>query len=142
MGLLRPAPGTWGSLAALPAAYLLIAAGGAAALAIAAGVLFILGIWSSGRYGLATGCDDAAEIVVDEVVGQWLALLPAAAQTPDNPWLWGLAFALFRLFDILKPWPIGWLDRRLKGGLGVMVDDAAAGAAAALVLAGGMILWR
>ncbi|GAB4139203.1 MAG: phosphatidylglycerophosphatase A [Sphingomonadales bacterium] len=134
IGLLRPAPGSWGSLAALPVAYMLALAGGAMALAGAAFALFFVGLWASGRYGMMTARSDAPEVVIDEVVGQWLALLPVVAWACANPWLWAAAFVLFRLFDIAKPWPIGWLDRELKGGLGVMADDAVAGMATALVL--------
>lgn len=134
IGLLRPAPGTWGSLAALPVAYLLVLAGGAVALSAGAVLLFPIGVWASGLYGAMTARGDAPEVVIDEVVGQWLALIPVIVWACANPWYWAAAFVLFRLFDIWKPWPIGWLDRNLKGGLGVMADDAVAGLAAALVL--------
>ena len=76
------------------------------------------------------GVDDASEIVADEVAGMWLAL----AFLPTLWWLVLLAFALFRLLDILKPGPIGWLDREVKGGLGVMLDDLLAGAVVGIVL--------
>jgi phosphatidylglycerophosphatase A len=75
--------------------------------------------------------DDHRSLVIDEFVGQWVTLLPALFA----PWWIVLAgFALFRLFDVWKPWPISWLDRHLKSGLGVMVDDAVAGVFAALAL--------
>lgn len=93
---------------------------------------FALGIWACDRAGRAIGVSDHGALVWDEYVGQWLAWLPLLAA----PWPWVLAgFVLFRCFDIVKPWPIGWADRRFKGGLGVMLDDVLAGAAAALVLA-------
>jgi phosphatidylglycerophosphatase A len=78
--------------------------------------------------------DDHRSLVWDEFVGQWLALLPLLLLS--SPW-WTIVigFALFRLFDVWKPWPIGWLDRHLKGGLGVMVDDAVAGGFAGVLLA-------
>jgi phosphatidylglycerophosphatase A len=124
-------PGTAGSLVALPLAWAIHVAAGALGLAVAAGVLFLIGVWASEVVVRRSGFDDPSEIVVDEVVGQWLVLLVVA---PD-PLLYGLGFLLFRVFDILKPWPIGWIERRLKGGLGVMADDVAAAALAAVALA-------
>ena len=130
-GLVPRAPGTVGSLAALLPwlglrllplpAYLLVLA-----------VAFALGVWACGRAARRVGLHDPGAFVWDEFVGQWLALLPVLA----GPW-WGvvLGFALFRLFDVWKPWPVGWADRRLHGGLGVMADDVLAGLIAAGVLA-------
>ena len=69
-------------------------------------------------------------IVIDEVAGQWLALIPL----PLDPGLYLLAFLAFRLFDILKPWPVGWADRRLPGAFGIMADDLLAG-----LYAGGLV---
>jgi phosphatidylglycerophosphatase A len=93
---------------------------------------FAVGVWACGESGRRIGFADHRALVWDEFVGQWLALLPALIA----PWWAVLAgFALFRLFDVWKPWPIGWLDARLKGGIGVMLDDAVAGAFAAIVLA-------
>ena len=69
-------------------------------------------------------------VVVDEVAGQWLTLLPA----PFNPLCWALAFLLFRVFDIWKPWPVRWADRHVHGGLGIMLDDLLAAVYAALAL--------
>ncbi|WP_395681431.1 phosphatidylglycerophosphatase A, partial [Inquilinus sp.] len=84
------------------------------------------------------GEPDSSAIVIDEVAGQLLALAPVAGML----WLYPFAFALFRLLDIAKPWPISWLDRELGGGWGVMLDDIAAGAVVAAVgaavLAGGL----
>ena len=127
-GLLKPAPGTWGSFAALPVGWLVMAHGGAIGLALACVLVFGLGLWASAAYMSATGEHDASPIVVDEVVGQWLPLFVL----PLNIWAYLLAFALFRLFDILKPWPIRWLDKSIDGAFGVMIDDVAAGLAAAL----------
>ncbi|MDD9878592.1 MAG: phosphatidylglycerophosphatase A [Magnetovibrio sp.] len=129
-GLLPKAPGTWGSLAALPFAWVIQTQFGAAALAAAALAAFALGIWAANGYIAEVGGDDPGPVVIDEVAGQWLSLVPAAA----DPVFYGLGFLLFRFFDIVKPWPVGWADRRLKGGLGVMVDDMLAGAYAAAVL--------
>jgi phosphatidylglycerophosphatase A len=129
-GLAPVAQGTFGSLAAilpwlllrelsLPLNLLVIVLG------------FALGVWACNVAGRALGVDDHRALVWDEFVGQWIALLPALLA----PW-WAivLGFALFRLFDVWKPWPIRVLDRRLHGGLGVMVDDVVAGSFAAVVL--------
>ena len=131
VGHLRPAPGTWGSLAALPFGFGL-AEIGLHALVIASLGVGALGIWSAQIHCRRLGRGDPAEVVIDEVVGMWICL-----------WAWdgtaigfAVAFVLFRLFDILKPWPISWLDRHVPGGLGVMVDDVAAGLAAAVCLWG------
>jgi len=121
-GLLPGAPGTWGTLAALPLYLLLAPLPPAYYLALIA-AMFLLGVWACGRAGRELGMHDHPAIVWDEVVGYLLAMTAVPLD-----WRWVLAgFALFRLFDILKPWPIRWLDRRVGGGLGVMLDDVAAG---------------
>lgn len=129
-GLLKPAPGTWGSLAALPFAWAIAATMDPLALIPAACLLFFIGIWAATLYDQKTGGHDASEIVVDEVVGVWLTLSIIA------PSLLGYAigFALFRVFDILKPWPVTWADKRVEGGMGVMLDDVLAAVYAALCL--------
>ncbi|MCD5364631.1 MULTISPECIES: phosphatidylglycerophosphatase A [Chromobacterium] len=132
-GLARKAPGTWGTLAAYPLFFVLNALGvQGLALAVLCLPLFVAGIWICGYTGKALGVHDYGGIVWDEIVAMLLVL----AFTPATPLGWLLAFALFRLFDILKPWPIRWLDRRVGGGFGVMVDDllAAAFALAAMWL--------
>jgi phosphatidylglycerophosphatase A len=132
LGRLRPGPGTWGSAVVLPAVLL----GPLACLALAT-VVAVAG-WVAVRGVLARGGDqDPGWIVVDEAAGMLLALaaLPAGAG-----WPWVLAaFALFRAFDILKPWPVSWADG-LHGATGVMLDDVVAGALAGalLLLAGGL----
>lgn len=134
-GLLRPAPGTWGSLVALA-----LGCGlwwfDPLALYAGAALTAVGGVWAADAYERGAGRHDAPEVVIDEVAGQWVALaalpLAGAALTLQGA---AAAFLLFRLFDIWKPGPIGWADRRLSGGLGVMVDDLLAGAAA------GAILW-
>ena len=129
-GLLPHIPGTWGSIAALPFAWLLIAWGGWISLLLAAAALFPIGIWASGRYELAAGRDDPGEVVIDEVVGQWIALAPPAIWIPDMPALLFASipsFLLFRVFDIWKPWPVNAFERRYKAGLGIMIDDVIAG---------------
>ena len=132
VGLVPFAPGTWGSLAAVPVAWLIHASLGPFALAAAALLVVRLGSWSAGATMRRTRSDDPGAIVIDEVAGQWLVL---AAVPLDLLW-YAAGFALFRLFDITKPWPVSWADRRVKGGLGVMLDDViAAGYAAGVLLA-------
>ena len=127
IGFLRPAPGTWGSLAAAILGSGLLALGGPWLLA--AGVLLstAAGWWAIPRAG---GDADPGWVVIDEVAGMWLAMLPLS-----RPTLLGIAaaFLLFRLFDITKPGPIARIDR-FPGPVGVMGDDLLAGLAAALVL--------
>lgn len=141
VGLLRPAPGTWGSLAGLVAAWPIHVLGGPIAFMCATIVVSLAGYWAAGRYMADTGRHDAPEIVIDEVAGQWIALWPvsigAAHAGADLAALWpGIvaAFVFFRLFDILKPGPIGWADRQ-PGAWGVMLDDIIAGWLAALLVA-------
>lgn len=138
VGLLRPAPGTWGALAALPCAWALHVLGGPTLLIAASFAAFGIGLWASEREARRTGAADAGEIVIDEVVGQWIALWPvslgAARVGADITALWPgwvAAFVLFRLFDILKPGPVGRADRR-KDHWGVMLDDVVAGVMAAV----------
>ena len=132
-GLAPKAPGTFGTLAALPLYWLLLQAGlqlPALLAVIAAG--FALGIWACAVAGKNLGVSDHGGIVWDEIVAMWLVL----AFTPAS-WLWWLiAFGLFRFFDILKPWPIRFFDTRLKNGFGVMFDDLLAALYALLVIKG------
>ncbi len=122
-------PGTAGSLAALPLAYGLMAYG---RLAMAAAIVVVtgLGTWAADRYCQATGRHDNQRIVIDEVAGV-LVTLSLVPRTLGNLIL---GFLLFRLFDIWKPGPVRILDRRVKGGFGVMADDLAAGMLAAGLL--------
>jgi len=135
-GLLPKAPGTWGSLAALPPAWLLHTTTGWVGLAVGALVAFVVGIWAANGYTAKLGGDDPGPVVIDEVAGLWLTLLPAAYFAPLSPDFvtYGAAFVLFRLADIFKPWPVSWADSRIKGGLGIMLDDLLAGIYAGLVL--------
>ena len=135
-GLAPRAPGTVGTLAALPFAALLhwaFGAFGPVALALAALCAYGAGIWACRRLlgpDPGEGGKDPGYIVIDEVVGVWIALLAAGLD-----WrLYVAGFALFRLFDIAKPWPISWPDRTLPGPHGVMLDDVLAGAAALAIL--------
>jgi phosphatidylglycerophosphatase A len=126
------APGTAGSLGALPIAWLLSAWTGwpPAALLIAAAVLFPIAVWAAGLSARKRGTPDPAFVVVDEVLGQWIAL---AGATVLNWKAWLAAVLLFRLFDIVKPPPARQLEA-LPGGWGIVMDDVMAGAYAALVL--------
>lgn len=130
VGYLPKAPGTWGSLAALPFAWVIATMAGPAGLLTATAVVFVLGVWASGSFTRRTGRKDPGMIVIDEVAGQWLTLVVA----PVDPYYYLAGFVLFRIADITKPWPASWADRKLGGGLGVMLDDVFAGAYAAAVL--------
>ncbi len=123
------APGTMGSLVAVvlaPWCFYPLGFGPRVGLLLA---LFAVGAWAGGRVARLRAKQDPGEVVIDEVVGQWLALL----WLPGLVW-WQLlaAFVLFRLFDILKPWPINASENWLPGGWGIMLDDVLAGLAAAL----------
>ena len=133
-GMLPKAPVTWGTLAALPCAYLILLIPGGWALPLATLLVLAAGLWASKIYMENAKTHDPGQIVVDEVVGQWLVLMPLG--TLVKPLEWALAFALFRLFDIWKPWPISVADRRVKGAVGVMLDDILAGAVGALIMIG------
>lgn len=130
-GLSPKAPGTAGTLAAFP---LYFALQGLAAPVYwgLVGLFLAAGIWICGRTGAALGVHDHGGIVWDEIAA-FLMVLPFA---PANWWGYVLAFTLFRLFDIWKPYPIGWLDERVHGGFGVMLDDVLAAAYAVLCLIG------
>jgi phosphatidylglycerophosphatase A len=131
-GLSPWAPGTAGSLAALMP-WLAMRGLGWPAYAAVVFLAFAIGIWASNVAIARLRIADPGCIVWDEFVGQWIALAPLLFFPHD--WRWMLAgFALFRLFDVWKPWPVSWADRNVKGGFGVMLDDALAGLLAALVL--------
>ncbi|HEV2202254.1 MAG TPA: phosphatidylglycerophosphatase A [Bryobacteraceae bacterium] len=132
LGYAPKAPGTVGSLGALLVAWLLYAYSGIGPrwLTAFAVVLAIPGIWAAGMVAKELGRKDPQIVVVDEVIGQWVALAGAYHLNWES---WLLAFALFRLFDIVKPPPVRQLER-LPGGMGIVADDAMAGLYAALVL--------
>lgn len=139
IGYMRPAPGTWGSLAALPAGWLLYVLTGYIGVAIGIIAAFLIGWWATRVETSGKDDHDPSEIVIDEVAGQWLALMPVfygadmMGVSVNTLWPgWISAFLLFRLFDITKPWIIGRADRR-GDALGVMLDDIYAGLFAAIV---------
>jgi phosphatidylglycerophosphatase A len=121
-GYLPKAPGTWGSLGALPFAWVIAERMGSVGLVIASIAVFVIGIWAANIYMGLSGGDDPGPVVIDEVAGMWLTL----AFVPPDIMLYGIGFLLFRIADIFKPWPAGWADRKVKGGLGVMLDDVLA----------------
>lgn len=134
-GLLKPGPGTWGSLAAASIWYFGLRAahltGWAIPVVTAAGALVValVGIPAGTLVARESGRDDPGLVVIDEVAGQWVAL--AACPVEIRHAL--LGFALFRVFDIVKPWPARQLEQ-LDGGMGIMLDDLAAGAYALIVM--------
>ncbi|HEX4942962.1 MAG TPA: phosphatidylglycerophosphatase A [Usitatibacteraceae bacterium] len=129
-GLSPRAPGTVGTLVALALYWILAIALPPLAIAFLAVPLFFVGVWACGVAGRNLGVEDHGAFVWDEIV----AFLPLAALASASPWLQALAFALFRLFDIWKPFPIRQVESRVKGGLGVMLDDLLASCYAYLVL--------
>ncbi|MEQ9452866.1 MAG: phosphatidylglycerophosphatase A [Pseudomonadales bacterium] len=131
VGWLPRAPGTWGSLAAVGLWWWLLADLAWWWQLLVIGVYFVTGWLSAALISRRYQIDDAGEIVADEVAGMWLALV----WVPQSWWLVAIAFVLFRLLDVLKPGPIGWLDRNIHGGLGVMLDDLLAG----VLVAGAML---
>ncbi len=143
LGFSPRAPGTVGSLPAL----LILWFSGATGLEtqwLMCGLLFLVGWWASHRTGLLWQISDHPAIVIDEVVGQWLTLLIALSLVPQVMPLeitLALGFVLFRLYDVLKPWPVSWADRQLKGGWGVMIDDVVAGLLAGAVLTIATLAW-
>ncbi len=139
-GLSPIAPGTVGTLIAIPlwlAMHWLPVPVYAAVLV----ALILFGIWICGESARLLGIPDCPGIVFDEIAGFCIAATPLLIDFHGSLWFGlFLAFVLFRIFDILKPWPIRWLDSHVHGGLGIMLDDLLAGAYAAAVLYG-ISLW-
>ena len=128
-GLSPKAPGTMGTLAAIPL-YLLLAKLPLMGYAFVVLVSFIVGCWLCGEAAKRLGVHDFGGIVWDEFVGYWITMFAAPAG-----WLWiAVGFVLFRVFDIWKPWPIRVADQQVHGGLGIMLDDVLAGIYAGLAL--------
>ena len=138
IGYLRPAPGTWGSLFAIILAILIVEIFGVIGFIFALTSISIFGWWATSVYLKQIKTKDPSEVVIDELVGQWIAVLPIVISAfyfklePFDLWPgWISSFLFFRLFDILKPSLIGWADEK-NGALGVMLDDIFAGIAAAI----------
>jgi phosphatidylglycerophosphatase A len=132
-GLFAFAPGTMGSLATLPFVWGIELGFGKIGVLVFAFITFAIGWWATARYTQHSENKDPKEVVIDEVSGQALVLL----LVPQTLLGYALGFVLFRLFDILKPWPVSWADRRFKTPFGVMLDDTLAafyGLAALVVL--------
>jgi len=129
-GMIRPAPGTWGSVLGVAIWWFALANQSLVLQLIACVLIFALGTWTTSKVIEQYGVHDPGAVVVDEVVGVWLALL----MVPQSLAMAALAFGLFRFFDIVKPWPVSWADRQVPGALGVMLDDVLAGLLACLVL--------
>ena len=137
IGHLRPAPGTIGSVIGVFSGYV-IADYSAVILAAATLLITIIGIYAADAYSQTTGRKDAPEVIIDEVAGQWIALIIL----PLDLWWFVAAFVLFRFFDITKIGPVG-LAEQLSGGVGGMADDIVAGLLAALCLwSAGQIFFR
>ena len=128
-GLSPKAPGTFGTLMAVPI-YLLLMQLSLTMYSFVILISFVVGVYLCGKTADDLGVHDHPGIVWDEFVGFWITMLFAPAG-----WLWiVLGFVLFRFFDICKPWPIKYLDQKVEGGLGIMLDDVLAGVFALAVL--------
>ena len=137
-GFAARAPGTAGSIAALAIWWMCIAPLAAVLQVAVIGVATVLGIYCVASTCRVTGVGDDSRIVVDEWLGTWIALIAAPRHWAPA----AIAFGAFRLFDIWKPWPIGWIDRRVGGGLGIVLDDLIAGGLALAVLQLSIAAWR
>jgi len=131
-GLAKKAPGTFGTLAAVPLYLALVQAQSLIVYSVVTLLVILVGVWICGQAAEKLGEHDFGGIVWDEIAGflvtMWLV-----------PFTWqavALGFILFRVFDIIKPWPIRWIDRQVHGGLGIMLDDVLAG-----VFAGGLLFF-
>lgn len=131
-GLAKKAPGTFGTLAAVPLYLALVQAQSLIVYSVVTLLVILVGVWICGQAAEKLGEHDFGGIVWDEIAGflvtMWLV-----------PFTWqavALGFILFRVFDIVKPWPIRWIDRQVHGGLGIMLDDVLAG-----VFAGGLLFF-
>ena len=142
IGFLRPAPGTWGSITGIILAYILLITIGFSAFCFILLLSILIGFWSTKNY-LKKNSEksDPSEVVIDEVIGQWIAILPIGyilnldAFLSDGLWfVWLWAFVSFRVFDVFKIGLIGWADN-LEGALGVLLDDILAGIAAGVTVA-------
>ncbi|NCC24882.1 MAG: phosphatidylglycerophosphatase A [Deltaproteobacteria bacterium] len=134
-GYLPKAPGTWGSLLATALAPLLFLPLGPAARVTVLVSVFVIGGLMATRVERNLGRKDPGQVVIDELLGQWMALMPLGAPSAAMDWaLVCLGFGLFRFFDILKPWPVRSSETWLPGGFGIMIDDLLAGCWAAAIL--------
>ncbi len=131
-GLAPKAPGTFGTIAAIPVYLLLTLTKSLEIYLIATALISLIGIWICGKTSKDLGVHDHSGIVWDEIAGYLITMIMIPLT-----WYWILTgFVLFRFFDILKPWPISWLDKKVSGGLGIMLDDIVAGLFALGVMQG------
>ncbi|CZF77327.1 Phosphatidylglycerophosphatase A [Grimontia celer] len=136
-GLSPIVPGTMGTLAAVPFYYLLVSFS-PIVLAVAIVLGSFIGVYLCGRTSGDMGVHDHGSIVWDEFVGFWITML----LVPVTDWQVVLAgFIIFRFFDMVKPWPISWLDRKVHGGFGIMLDDIVAGLMSMVTLWAGYTYW-
>lgn len=129
IGRIPMAPGTWASLAALLPWLLIRNLSLPVYLAVLATV-FVIGFFAAGSAEKILDQPDSGAIVIDEILGMFITL----TQAPAHPAAWILGFIFFRIFDILKPFPVSWFDQHIHGGIGIMMDDVAAGIYALLCL--------
>ena len=144
---MRPAPGTWGSVAGIILAYICLQLTNLLTFCFLLLFLILIGFWTTKKYIKQNPeKSDPSEVVIDEVIGQWIAILPIGCifqlehTNTENLWIfWLWAFVSFRFFDIVKLGLVGWADK-LGGALGVILDDILAGVAAAITLIALLIL--
>jgi phosphatidylglycerophosphatase A len=146
VGFLPVAPGTWGSLAAIPVAHLVATIWGAFGLLSFALGVTVVGVHAAGETARLRGIGDPPEVVVDEIAGQSIALLPVYVLVPPEATLVRIgavlsAFIVFRVLDVWKPGPIGALER-LPGGWGIMADDILGGAVAGALVGAALLVTR
>ena len=130
LGFISKAPGTVGSLAALPFLPVILLYNNIISIALLL-IIFFLGMWAAEKYVIKKD-DDPSEVVVDEFVGMLSVFYVVQFFTKITLLVIIISFINFRVFDILKPWPISFIDEKIKGGFGIMLDDVAAGIAAGL----------
>jgi phosphatidylglycerophosphatase A len=142
-GFLPKAPGTWGSLFTFPFIYLLYIRNiDIIGFGFVIFWLFFIGWWAAEGFDILQNSHDNKQIVIDEVVGQMLTVAPVYYFFPQQISWYLVAFILFRLFDITKILGIGWVDRKVPGGLGVMLDDILAGVYGAVLILIGRVFFK
>lgn len=132
-GFIRPASGTWGTVASLPLVLFTVMYAGHFGIIIGSMILFCVGLWAADAYEKETGEHDSSRIVIDEACGMMIAAIPLLYDFTVIMILF--CFALFRFFDAWKAGIVGWLDKNVSGAFGVMIDDVAAGFLTAIVMA-------
>jgi phosphatidylglycerophosphatase A len=136
-GYLKPASGTWGTLAALPLCLAVTYHFGITGIILSAIILFFIGLWASYSFEKTIGEHDSSHVVIDEVSGMMIASIPLLYQF-DAPMI-AICFILFRILDASKIGLVGWVDKNISGALGVMCDDIIAGLLTVIIVLGGLI---